>query len=109
MIIIQVFNPINNLKQIFYIKIFKLIRKLNIFPLVKKLGLKILSHARRSSPVDGGEVISEIEASNTMYALFLVKNSFNKIILLLLLLLENSINRYLMKKKNMEFIYITGF
>ena len=42
-----------------------------------------------------------------MYALFHVKNCFNKIILLLSLL-ENSINRYyLIKKKNYtEFIYI---
>ena len=59
--------------------------------------------------VDGGEVISEIEASNTMDALYHAKNCFNKIILLLLLLLlENSINRYyLIKKKNStEFIYI---
>ena len=39
----------------------------SIFPLIKKLGLKILSQARRSSTVDGGEAISEIEASNTMY------------------------------------------
>ena len=56
-----------------------------------------------------GKVISEIDASNTMYALFHVKNRFNKIILLLLLLLllENSINRYLIKKNNYtEFIYI---
>ena len=71
--------------------------------------LKILSQARRSSIVDGGEVISEIETSNTMYTLFHVKNCFNKIILLLLLLLllENSINRYLIKKNNYtEFIYI---
>ena len=37
-----------------------------------------------------------------MYTLFHVKNCFNKIILL-----ENSINRYLIKKKNYtEFIYI---
>ena len=54
-----------------------------------------------------GEVISEIEASNIMCTLFHVKNCFNKIILLLLLLLENSINRYLIKKNNdTEFIYI---
>ena len=33
-----------------------------------------------------------------MYTLFQVKNCFNKIILLLLLLLKNSINRYLIKK-----------
>ena len=33
---------------------------------------------RRSSTVDGGEVISEIEASNTMYTLFHVKNCFTK-------------------------------
>ena len=58
------------------------------------------------------EVITEIGASNTMYALFHVKNCFNKIILLLLLLLlllGNSINRYYLikKKKNYtEFIYI---
>ena len=39
-----------------------------------------------------GEVILEIEASNTMYTLFHVKKCFNKIILLLLL--ENSIKRY---------------
>ena len=55
------------------------------------MGLKILSQARWSSTVDGGEVISEIEASTTMYTLFHVKNCFNNIILLLL---ENSINRY---------------
>ena len=48
---------------------------------------------------------SEIEASNTMYALFHVKNCFNKIILLLSF--ENSLNRYLIKKNNYtEFIYI---
>ena len=88
MIINRILNPINNLKQILYIIILQLIRKL--LPLIKKLGLKILSQARRSSTVDGGEVISEIEASNTMYTLFHVKNCFNKI--LLLLLLENSIN-----------------
>ena len=64
-----------------------------------------MSQARRSSTVDGGEVISEIEASNTMYTLFHVKNCFKKI--LLLLLLENSMNRYLIKKNNYtEFIYI---
>ena len=45
----------------------------SIFPLIKKLGLKILSQARSSSTVDGGEVISEIEASNTMYTLNHVK------------------------------------
>ena len=45
----------------------------SIFPLIKKLGLKILSQARGSSTVDGGEVISEIEALNTMYTLNHVK------------------------------------
>ena len=45
----------------------------SIFPLIKKLGLKTLSQARRSSTVDGGEVISEIEASYTMYTLNHVK------------------------------------
>ena len=53
-----------------------------------------------------GEVISEIEASITMYTLFHVKNGLNKIILLLLLLLENSINRYLIKKKKLYEIYL---
>ena len=43
------------------------------FFLLLKNSLKILSQARRSSTVDGGEVISEIEASNTMYTLNHVK------------------------------------
>ena len=85
MIINRVLNPINNLKQIFYYTSeFCNWLENSIFPLIKKLGIKILSHARRSSTVDGGEVISEIEAANTMYTLFHVKNCFNKIILLLL-------------------------
>ena len=51
----------------------------------KKNWLKILSQSRRSSTVDVWDVISEIQASNTMYSLFHVKNKncFNKIILLL--------------------------
>ena len=97
MIVNRVLNPINNLKQILYIKILQLIRKLHIFPLIKKLGLKILSQARRSSTVDGGELILEIEASNTMYTLFHVKNCINKIILLseLLHLLSTSAGKLL--------------
>ena len=45
------------------------------------LRLKILSQARRSRTAEGGDVISEIEASNAMYTLIHVKNCFNKIIL----------------------------
>ena len=48
----------------------------SIFPLTKKFRLKILSQARRTSTVDGGDVISEIEDSNTMYTLIHVKNCY---------------------------------
>ena len=103
MIINRVLNPINNLKQIFYYTSeFCNWLENSIFPLIKKLQLKILSQVQS---MVGKWIPKSKPQIHCRYTLFHVKNCFNKI-LLLLLLLENSINRYYLIKKKIIRNYI---